>query len=51
MKFKERIKCDKCGKTYKNLKIRKGKFICWLCWSKEVVIIGWWKTQDKSKKI
>ncbi len=49
MKFQKGVKCDDCGKIYKNLKIHKAKFVCWKCWTKDVIIIGWWKKQNKSK--
>jgi len=39
MKLTQAHKCDGCGKLYKNLRIRKGKLLCYRCWIKEVLII------------
>lgn len=47
MKFKEWIKCDKCKTPHKNLKKYGGEFVCWKCWVKNAIIIGWWwRKQD-----
>lgn len=36
MKFKnKKEKCDECSELYRNLKIYKGRFICYKCWRKK----------------
>ena len=34
MKFKKWVKCDKCGKQTKNLRIMQNKWVCYPCWVK-----------------
>jgi len=40
MRFKNKQKCERCGNLYRNLHIRKGKFLCWKCLIKDITIIG-----------
>lgn len=52
MKFKQKINCDSCEKSCRNLKIRKGRFLCYICWTKEITIIpiGLWEKENKNVK-
>lgn len=40
MRFKNKQKCDECGKLFNNLRIYKSKsFLCWNCYCKKVMRI------------
>lgn len=50
MKFKDNQTCDKCGKLTKSLRIYKGRWLCYCCWIKKVIIIGGVGRRRKKEK-